>query len=71
MVIMIASIHISQEIFATDIVTTLKPSLQYNHKRVLQLLQLHRDQALTLPVRRGGGEGGWDDPKKFFKHNSA
>ena len=25
---------------------------------------------LTLPVRKGGGEG-WDDPQWFFKHNSA
>ena len=27
-------------------------------------------EGLILPVRGGGG-GGWDDPQRIFKHNSA
>ena len=43
---MIAGIHISQEIFAIDMLTVLKPSLEHDRKRVLQLLRLYGDQDL-------------------------
>ena len=45
-VVMIAGIHILQEIFANNIVTTLKPSLEHDRKYVLRLLRLYGDQAL-------------------------
>ena len=44
-VVMIADVHISQEIFAIDMLTALKPSLEYDRKHVLRLLRLYRDQA--------------------------
>ena len=40
-VAMITSIDISQEIFATDILEALKPSLKHHRKHVLRLLQLY------------------------------
>ena len=43
---MIAGIYISQEIFANDILTALKPSLEHDRKHVMLLLQLYGDQAL-------------------------
>ena len=38
-------IHISQEIFAIDMLTALKPSLEHDHKHGLRLLRLYGDQA--------------------------
>ena len=43
MVVMIAVIHISQEMFASDMLTALKPSLEHDRKRVLQLSRLYLD----------------------------
>ena len=45
---MIAGIHISQEIFAIDMLTALKPFLEHHRKLVLRLsrLYLDGDQAL-------------------------
>ena len=42
-VVMIAGIHISQEIFAIDMLTVLKPSLEHNRKHVLRLSRLFVD----------------------------
>ena len=39
-VVMIACIHISQEIFAIVMLTALKPSLEHDRKHVLQWLRL-------------------------------
>ena len=39
------SIHISQEIFAIDVLTALKSSLEQRRKHVLGLLGLYQDQA--------------------------
>ena len=40
----IAGIHILQEMFANDMLTALKPSLQHELKQVLRLLLLYGDQ---------------------------
>ena len=40
-----SSIHISQEIFAIDVLTALKSSLEQRRKHVLGLLRLYGDQA--------------------------
>ena len=45
---MITSIDVSQEIFAMDILKTLKSSLKHHRKHVLRLLQPHGDQASVL-----------------------
>ena len=45
MVVMTAGIHISQEIFAIDVLTALKSSLEQHRKHVLRLLQLYGNQA--------------------------
>ena len=42
-VVMIAGVHISQEIFAIDMLTTLKTSLEHDRKHVLRLLRLYLD----------------------------
>ena len=42
-VVMIAGIHISQEMFAVDMLTALKPSLEHDRKHVLRLLRLYLD----------------------------
>ena len=42
------SIHISQEMFAIDVLTALKSSLEQRRKHVLGLLRLHGDQAHQL-----------------------
>ena len=42
-VLMIAGIHISQEIFAIDMLTALKPSLEHDRKHVLRLLRPYLD----------------------------
>ena len=47
MVVMMAGIHISQEIFAIDVLTALKSSLEQRQKHVLQLIQLYGDQAIV------------------------
>ena len=39
------SVHISQEIFAIDVLTALKSSLEQRRKHVLGLLRLYEDQA--------------------------
>ena len=40
---MIAGIHISQEIFAIDMLKALKPSLEHYRKHVLRLSRLYLD----------------------------
>ena len=45
-VLIIAGVYISKEMFANGILTALKPSLEHDHKPVLQLLRLYGDQAL-------------------------
>ena len=45
---MITGIHISQEIFANDVLTALKSSLEQRRKYVLQLLRLYGDQVLEV-----------------------
>ena len=40
---MITCIHISQEIFAIDMLTVLKPFLEHDRKLVLRLSQLYSD----------------------------
>ena len=55
MIVMIASIHISEEIFAIDVLTSLKSSLEQKfkilfRKRVLRLLRLYGDQALKIEM---------------------
>ena len=45
---MIAGIYNSQEIFANDVVTALKSSLDHCRKHVLRLLRLYGDQALMI-----------------------
>ena len=45
---MITGIHISQEIFAIDVLTVLNSSLEQHWKHVLQLLLLYGDQALMM-----------------------
>ena len=42
-VVMIAGIHISQEIFAIGMLTGLKPSLEHDHKHGLRLSRLYSD----------------------------
>ena len=42
---MIAGIHISQEIFAIDVLTALKSSSEHRRKHILRLLQPYGDQA--------------------------
>ena len=49
---MITDIHISQEIFANDILTALKPSLEHNRKHVLRLLGLYGDQDQETKILR-------------------
>ena len=49
-VVMITGIHISQEIFAIDVLTALKSSLEQRLKHVLRLLRLYADQALFTRV---------------------
>ena len=52
---MIADIHISQEIFAFDVLTALKSSLEQRRKYVLRLLQLYGSLTrLNLSVSCGG-----------------
>ena len=46
MVVMMAGIHISQEIFAIDVLSALKSSLEQRRKHVLRLLQLYGEQAI-------------------------
>ena len=43
MVGMIADIHISQEIFAIDMLTVLKPFLEHDRKNVLRLSRYYLD----------------------------
>ena len=45
-VVMLAGIHISHEIFVIDVLTALKSSLEHRRKNVLRLLRLYGDQAL-------------------------
>ena len=45
MAVMIARIHISQKLFAIDMLAALKSSLEHHRKHVLRLLQLYGDQA--------------------------
>ena len=50
MVVMIASIHVLQEIFTIHVLKDSKPSLKHDHKHVLWLLRLYGDQALDIVV---------------------
>ena len=43
--VMMAGIHILQGVFAVDMLTGLKPSLEHDRKHVLRLLRLDGDQA--------------------------
>ena len=45
-------IHISQEIFAIDMLTALKPSLEHDHKHGLLLLRLYGDQAYDVNLQQ-------------------
>ena len=47
---MMAGIHVSQEIFAIDVLAALKSSLEHRRKHVLRLLQLYGDQALRTEL---------------------
>ena len=47
-IVMVASIDCSQEIFAVDIITALKSSLKHSRKHVLRSLQLFGDQAQKI-----------------------
>ena len=47
MVEMITGIDLSQEIFAGNVLRTLKSSLKHRRKHVLRSLQLYGDQALV------------------------
>ena len=49
-VIMIPSIHISKEIFAIDVLTALKPSLEHCRLHVLRCLRLYGDEVCDLQV---------------------
>ena len=49
MVILIEDIHIQQEIFAINMLTALKTSLEQDRKDVVQLLQLYGDHACIAP----------------------
>ena len=40
-VVMMTSIHISQEIFAIDVLRAFKPSLEHDYKDVVRLLRLY------------------------------
>ena len=42
-IVMIAGIHISQETFAIDMLTALKPSLEHDRKHILGLSRLYLD----------------------------
>ena len=42
---MVAGIYISQETFAIDMLTALKPFLEHDRKHVVQLLRQNVDQA--------------------------
>ena len=46
--VIIAGVYHSQEMFASGILTALKPSLEHDRKRVLRLLRLYGDQALEF-----------------------
>ena len=48
MVVMMAGIHASQEIFAIDVLRALKSSLEQRRKHVLRSLQLYGDQAVII-----------------------
>ena len=66
MIIIIVGIHISQ-IFASDILTALKPSLEHYHRRVLRSLRLYGDLALSqhdLHIVVRVAEHAYDDASK-------
>ena len=48
---MIAGIHRSQEIFAIDMLTAIKLSLEHDSKHVVQLLRLYGIQGLHIVER--------------------
>ena len=47
LVVMITGIDLSQEIFAVNMLRTLKSSLKHRRKHVLRSLQLYGDQAIN------------------------
>ena len=53
MVVMFTGLDLSQEIFAVNMLRTLKSSLKHRRKHVLRSLQLYEDQALD---RQSGTE---------------
>ena len=52
MVVMTTGIDLSQELFAVNMLRTLKSSLKHRRKHVLRSLQLYGDQALEF-FKRG------------------
>ena len=52
MVVMTTGIDLSQELFAVNMLRTLKSSLKHRRKHVLRSLQLYGDQALKF-FKRG------------------
>ena len=51
-VVMIVSSDVSEEVFPVDVLTALKPSLEYSRKCVLRLLRLYGDQAFERFANR-------------------
>ena len=54
MIVIIAGIHISQEIFEIDVLTALKSYLEHRRKHVLRLLRRYGDQALVVKIASMG-----------------
>ena len=50
----ITGTHISQDVFATNMLTALKPSLKHDRKHVLRLLQPYGDKTLSCSYRLVG-----------------
>ena len=59
---MISGVHISQEIFAIDMLAALKSSLEHGRKHDLRLLQVYGDQAsANIFVYCGWSRRGFDN----------
>ena len=54
-VVVITSIGFPQEIFAIDMLRTLKSPLEHRDKHVLRWLRLYGDQALKIYIKLGSG----------------
>ena len=67
---MIKGVHISQEMFANDILTALKPSLEHGRKHVLRMLRLYGDQAYAwFPLDRNAVVKSHDQNKFWLTAN--